>query len=221
MNGAQLLDEYERDPQGAVVQLGLDRLADEAERHSFHRHPSAAALHALRRGPRPAELRTTDHRPVGTDQRRATDTAKATAHSVAIDIPATATHNAAIGKGPANGQDPPAGARGPPFGHGRKEFATLTECAGARPPHPRTTCFGSSLHQAKTEVRSIGAASPPPITPDLEFAAIVLVRASRTRTPLYHVRPRHACRRPGLLLLDAAPPADLSRIAAHVPPGAP
>lgn len=38
MNGAQLLDEYERDPQGAVVQLGLDRLADEAERHSFHRH---------------------------------------------------------------------------------------------------------------------------------------------------------------------------------------
>ena len=46
MNGAQLLDEYERDPQGAVVQIVLDRLADEAEHRGFDRDAVRLLLEA-------------------------------------------------------------------------------------------------------------------------------------------------------------------------------
>ena len=46
MNGAQLLAEYERDPQGTVVQIALDRLADEAERQGFNREAVRLLLEA-------------------------------------------------------------------------------------------------------------------------------------------------------------------------------
>ena len=46
MNGAQLLAEYEHDPQGTVVQIALDRLADEAERQGFNREAVRLLLEA-------------------------------------------------------------------------------------------------------------------------------------------------------------------------------
>ena len=46
MNGAQLLAEYEHDPDSPVVKIVLDRLADEAEHRGFNREAVRLLLEA-------------------------------------------------------------------------------------------------------------------------------------------------------------------------------